>query len=151
MIQNTISEPLSPGDLKAMDAAVTALELQFAELARLCKERRCEHDARTDADAPPTPLLVPQSNLVAINAAVDALEAQFDKMVRLSDEGRRRLPKLDEKSETFCRETLTLLEHQRGRLPPDFDLDSALDKLRTYDAWRRVNARVRRLSALFGA
>ena len=47
--------------------------------------------------------------------------------------------------------TVTELERNRDQLPEDFDLDTALEKLRTYDALRPLNARLRRLSALLGA
>ena len=150
MIQNTISEPPSATDLEAMDAAVTALETQFVELIKWFNEERQRQNSSTNPDSDPLPMIVPAANLEALDAALSALEAQFDKTVRLSDAGRRRLPKLDEKSEAFCRETLSLLEHNRDQLPPDFDLDSALSKLRAYDAVRLINARLRRLSGGLG-
>ena len=151
MITDSFSAPISADDLKAIDAAVSALEQQLVELIKLGKERRRQQDAGTATKDETTPLSVPAANLEAMNAALGALEAQFDKTVRLSDEGRKRLLKLDEKSEAFCRATLAELERNRDQLPEDFDLDTALDKLRTFDALRPLTARLRRLSALLGA
>ena len=148
MTQNTISEPLSATDLEAMDAAVTALEMQFVELIKWFNEERQQHKSSANADSDPLPMSVPTATLDAMNTAIGALKAQFDKTVRLSDAGRRRLPTLDEKTEAFCRETLTLLEHNRDQLPPDFDLDSALSRLRAYDAVHLIKARLRRLSGV---
>ena len=150
MITDSFSAPISADDLKAIDAAVTALELQFVELIKLGKERRRQQDTGTPGEAEPAQMAVPAGTLEAMNAALGALEAQFDKRVRLSDEGRKRLLKLDEKSEAFCRATLADLARNRDQLPPDFDLDGALATLRALDAVRPLNARLRRLSALLG-
>ena len=150
MITDSFSAPISADDLKAIDTAVTALEQQLVALARLCKENRRQQDTGTPGEAEPAQMAVPASTLEAMNAAVAALEQRFDKMVRLTDEGRKRLLKLDEKSEAFCRATLAELERNRDQLPEDFDLDTALDKLRTFDALRPLNARLRRLSELLG-
>jgi hypothetical protein len=150
MIDNPLSTPLGAADLKAIDAAVTALERQLVEIAKLSKEKRDAPNSGTPAQDAVTPLAVPEPTLAAMNAALDALEAQFDKMVRFSDEGRSRLVRLDEKSEAFCRATLADLERNRDQLPPDFDLDGALGALRAYDAVRPLNVRLRRLSALLG-
>lgn len=151
MNQQTISETLSAADLQAMDAAVTMLELQFVGLLKHLGEQRRLRASNADADAEPPPLSVPDATMDALNAALDTLEAQFDKTVRLSDEGRRRLPKLDAKSEAFCRETLALLAHNRDRLPPDFDIDAALEQLRAYDTVRQIKARLGRLGRIFSA
>ena len=150
MMQKTIAVPPSADELKAIDAAVTTLEQQLVELFKQCREHRQQPDTGTPGQTEPTAPDVPVASLDALNATIDALNTHFDKIVRLSDEGRRQLPTLDEKSEAFCRETLNLLDRNRDQLPPDFDLDSALDKMRTRDALRPLTARLRRLSAIVG-
>lgn len=150
MIDDSFSSPLGTADLKAIDAAITALERRLVEIAKLCKEKRDAQDSGTPTQTAATAPVVPDATLAAMHAALDALEAQFDRMVRFSDEGRRRLATLDEKSEAFCRATLAELARNRDQLPPDFDLDGALATLRALDAVRPLNARLRRLSAILG-
>lgn len=83
--------------------------------------------------------------LAAINAAIDTLETHFAGLIELSVADRRKLVKMGDKSEAFCRQTLIVLDQNRHMVPPSLDLARAESDLRTLDLVRPIFARLRRL------
>lgn len=88
------------------------------------------------------------SDLEAVSAAVDTHESRLSGLYSLSSNARGRLPRLDDKTEAFCREPLAELSWNRRSLPPEVDVDGALSALHTLDALRPIKAWLRRLAAL---
>ena len=84
-------------------------------------------------------------NLPKFDAALDAIEGLMDVFVSLTPEQMRKLTKIGEKSETFCRQTVAILDQNRQALPPGFDLDELKRDLAAYDALR---PRLNRLKSL---
>lgn len=81
----------------------------------------------------------------AIDAALTELETQFASLVGLSADKRRKLMKMGDKSEGFCRLTLSLLEQNPQVVTPGLGL-SAIQ--RTFDAFDWLRPRVQRLQRL---
>ena len=90
-------------------------------------------------------LSVSAEQLAAISAAIDTLETQLAGLIELSVDDRRKLVKMGDKSEAFCRQTLIVLDQNRQMIPPSLDLARAEDDLRTLDQLRPVFARLRQL------
>lgn len=84
-------------------------------------------------------------DLPKFDAALDAIEGLMDVFVSLTPEQMRKLTKIGEKSETFCRQTVAILDQNRQALPPGFDLDELKRDLAAYDALR---PRLNRLKSL---
>ena len=84
-------------------------------------------------------------DLPKFDAALDAIEGLMDVFVSLTPEQMRKLTKIGEKSETFCRQTVAILDQNRQALPPGFDLDELKRDLAAYDALR---PRLNRLQSL---
>ncbi len=85
-------------------------------------------------------------DLDAIDAALSALEARLAGLVALQPEDRRGLTKMGDKSEAFCRQTLTVLQQNPQVIPPSFDLVEARADLAAVDVLRPRLARLRRLT-----
>lgn len=85
-------------------------------------------------------------DLDAIDAALSALEARLTALVALQPEERRGLTKMGDKSEAFCRQTLTVLAQNPQVIPPSFDLVEARADLAAVDVLRPRLARLRRLT-----
>ena len=85
-------------------------------------------------------------DLVAIDAALTQLEQRFAKLIALDSKERRRLFKMGNKTEKFCRETLNVLDKNRQLAPPAMDLNGALGALRTIDALRPRSKQILRLA-----
>lgn len=81
-------------------------------------------------------------DISAMMAAVDTLEEKFSNMIDLSVSDRRRLAKMGDRSEAFCRQTLILLDQNRQIIPPGMDLDKAEEDLRLFDVLRPIFARL---------
>jgi len=81
----------------------------------------------------------------AIDEALAVLEQKLAPLIGLTPDERRGLVKMGEKSETFCRETLTVLAQNTQFLPPSFDLAEARNDLASLDEIRPWGARLRRL------
>ena len=84
-------------------------------------------------------------DLPKFDGALDAIEGLMDVFVSLTPEQMRKLTKIGEKSETFCRQTVAILDQNRQALPPGFDLDELKRDLAAYDALR---PRLNRLKSL---
>jgi hypothetical protein len=91
-------------------------------------------------------LVLSQDQLVAVDQALAAIESQLSGLVALTSDQRRSLTKMGEKSETFCRQTLSLLDQNRQVVPPSVELDGVLSDLVTLDQLRPRLQRLQRLS-----
>ncbi|HEY6943245.1 hypothetical protein [Dokdonella sp.] len=72
----------------------------------------------------------------AIDAALNELEAQFAALVAMPAGERRRLMKMGDKSEAFCRQTLSLLDQNRQLVPQSMGLAGVQQSLDALD-WMR--------------
>lgn len=84
--------------------------------------------------------------LAAIDTALDALEAQLDGLIDLDADQRRALPKMGDKSETFCRQTLNLMALNPQLVPPGLGLAQAERHLALIDVLRSRTHRLQRLT-----
>ena len=85
-------------------------------------------------------------DLAAIDAALTQLEQRFARLVALDAKERRRLYKMGNKTEKFCREALTVLDKNRQLASPAMDLNGALSALRTIDELRPRTKQILRLA-----
>ena len=85
--------------------------------------------------------------LTAVDAALDALEANLSAMVSLTPQQRRSVPRMGDKSESFCRQTLSLLGQNLQVVNPSLGLPEAQADLAALDALR---PRLQRLPAQRG-
>lgn len=85
-------------------------------------------------------------DLAAIDAALTQLEQRFARLVALDAKERRRLYKMGNKTEKFCREALTVLDKIRQLASPAMDLNGALTALRTIDELRPRTKQILRLA-----
>ncbi len=85
-------------------------------------------------------------DLAAIDAALVQLEQRFARLVALDARQRRRLYKMGNKTEKFCRETLNVLDKNRQLAPPAMDLNGAISALRTIDELRPRSKQILRLA-----
>lgn len=82
----------------------------------------------------------------AVDTALDSLEGALAPMlVPLDAISRRRLVKMGDASEAFCRKSRDAMGKNRGLLPPSLDVDEMGRDLDTHDA---LNARLVRLVQL---
>ena len=87
-----------------------------------------------------------EEDLAAIDAALTQLEQRFARLVALDAKERRRLYKMGNKTEKFCREALNVLDKNRQLAPPAMDLNGALTALRTIDELRPRTKQILRLA-----
>lgn len=87
-----------------------------------------------------------EEDLAAIDAALTQLEQRFARLVALDAKERRRLYKMGNKTEKFCREALTVLDKNRQLASPAMDLNGALTALRTIDELRPRTKQILRLA-----
>ena len=87
-----------------------------------------------------------EEDLAAIDAALTQLEQRFVKLIALDSKQRRRLFKMGNKTEKFCREALTVLDKNRQLASPAMDLNGALAALRTIDELRPRTRQILRLA-----
>ena len=91
-------------------------------------------------------LSISPEKLATISDLLTRLEEELAGLIELSVEERRTLTKMGDKSEAFCRQTLIVLDQNRQIIPPEIDLDDALNDQRTLDALRPIFERLRRLT-----
>ena len=82
--------------------------------------------------------------VAAIDQALATLEAHLGRLPILDGETVRRLVKMGDKTEAFCRQAAVVLEDNPRLVPPDFSV-AALRQLLRRAAQRRPPARDRRL------
>ena len=87
-----------------------------------------------------------EEDLAAIDAALAQLEQRFARLIALDTKDRRRLYKMGNKTEKFCREALTVLDKNRQLASPAMDLNGALSALRTIDELRPRAKQILRLA-----
>jgi hypothetical protein len=90
-------------------------------------------------------LQLSDAKLAVIDQALDALEATLAELMSLSADQRRSLSKMGDKSEAFCRQTLTVLAQNPQVVPPSLDLAEARRDLGALDDLRGRSARLRQL------
>lgn len=83
--------------------------------------------------------------LPQFDAALDTIDRILKTFVSLDAEQVRRLTKLGDKTESFCRQTVAILDQNRQALPPGFDLEELKRDLIAFDLLRQ---RLNRLEAL---
>ena len=86
-----------------------------------------------------------EAELAAIDAALSTLEDQLGGLIDLDAEQRRSLPKMGDKSEAFCRQTINLLAQNPQLVPPGLGLDEARRDLAHLDVLRSRTNRLRQL------
>ncbi len=91
-------------------------------------------------------LALSADDLEAVDGALAVLEARLTGLVALQREDRRGLIKMGDKSEAFCRQTLTILGQNPQVIPPSFDLAEAQADLLAVDVLRPRLARLQRLT-----
>ena len=84
--------------------------------------------------------------LAQAEQAVTALEQALAGLVSLSIGERRRLPKMGQKSEVFCRQTLRVLAQNPQVVPPGLDLAEAQADLLALDQLAPLLDRLQRLA-----
>jgi len=91
-------------------------------------------------------LALNDAELAAIDAALATLEEHLGALIDLDAEQRRSLPKMGDKSEAFCRQTLNLLALNPQFVPPGLGLDQAERDLAALDVLRSRTHRLQRLT-----
>ena len=91
-------------------------------------------------------LVLSNEQLAQAEQAVTALEQALAGLVSLSIGERRRLPKMGQKSEVFCRQTLRVLEQNPQVVPPGLDLAEAQADLLALDQLAPLLDRLQRLA-----
>ena len=85
------------------------------------------------------------SDVTAMDAALATLEKLFANFIELTPDERQKLPKMGDRSEAFCRQTLMVLEQNQGTVPPGFDFSEMKRDLAT---WNTLQPRLLRLREL---
>ncbi len=86
------------------------------------------------------------AQLADIDNALSALESGLQQLIALTVDQRRGLTRMGPKSETFCRQTLTVLTQNPQVIPPSIDLAEAQADLAALDRLRPRLARLQRLA-----
>lgn len=84
--------------------------------------------------------------LAAVDAALTALENNLSEMVALTADQRRTMRRMGNKSEAFCRQTLSLLEQNPQIVNPNLGLEGVIADLACLDVLRPRLQRLTRLS-----
>lgn len=90
-------------------------------------------------------LVLTEAQLGAVDQALAEIESQLSGLVALTMDQRKSLTKMGEKSETFCRQTLSLLDQNRQVVPPSIGLEDAMSDMLTLDQLRPRLQRLLRL------
>lgn len=95
-------------------------------------------------------LTLTDAQLAAMDQALSDLEAQLVDLVALTAAERRKLTRMGDKSEAFCRQTLSVLAQNPQVVPPSLKLDDSLADLVALDALRPRLQRMQRLAERAG-
>ena len=90
-------------------------------------------------------LTISDIDYAEIDTALSTLEAKWAGLIDLSTDERRSLSKMGDKSEAFCRQTLTVLTQNPQLVPASLDLAEAERDLVALDALRSRTNRLRQL------
>jgi hypothetical protein len=86
------------------------------------------------------------ADLEALDGALATIQAVLGHGVALTTQQRRDLTKMGDKSEAFCRQTLTLLANNPQVIPPNLGLAEALADLAALDGLRPRLEKLRQLA-----
>jgi len=86
------------------------------------------------------------AQLAASLQALTDLETQLSGLVAMSSEQRRKLARMGDKSEVFCRQTLAVLQQNPQVVPPSLKLAEAQADLAALDRLRPLLLRLQRLA-----
>lgn len=92
-------------------------------------------------------LTLSDNALAEVDTALDTLEKHFGNFINLSPEERRNLLKMGDKTEAFCRQTLTVAAQNTQSIPPNLDFAEAQADLANLD---KLRPRLHRLRDLLG-
>ena len=90
-------------------------------------------------------LALTNEQIVAALAAITQVEASLPGLISLEPEDRKGLVFMGPRSETFCRQTVRVLDQNRQIVPPSLDLAGAQADLAAIDQLRPVLERLQRL------
>ncbi|QOW22737.1 hypothetical protein [Novilysobacter avium] len=91
-------------------------------------------------------LTLSDAQLDAVDQALTELETQLVALVAMNAAQRRKLARMGDKSETFCRQTLNVLSQNPQVVPPSLKLAEALEDLAALDRLRPRMQRLQRLA-----
>jgi hypothetical protein len=91
-------------------------------------------------------LTLSEAQLAAVDNALFELETQLSGLIAMSVQQRRKLMRMGDKSESFCRQTLSVLAQNPQVVPPSLPLAAAQADLATLDALRPRLQRLQRLA-----
>ena len=91
-------------------------------------------------------LQLSQEQLTQADQALSTLEQILSGLISLPAEDRRRLTKMGQKSEVFCRQALSVLVGNPQIVPPSLDIAEASQDLKALDQLRPLLQRLARLS-----
>ena len=91
-------------------------------------------------------LTLTDEQLQVVDQALGLIEGQMTGLIALNKSQRRTLIKMGEKSEVFCRQTLSLLDQNPQVVPPSMPLADAQADMVALDRLRPRMQRLRRLS-----
>lgn len=91
-------------------------------------------------------LSLTDAQLMAVDQALSDLEAQLVDLVALTVPQRRKLSRMGDKSEAFCRQALSALAQNPQVVPPSLKLRESLGDLAALDALRPRLQRLQRLA-----
>lgn len=81
-------------------------------------------------------LSLSQQDIAELDSAIDTLRRVFSPMIAFPPGRRRELFKMGDKSEAFCRQTLTLLASNPQIVPPNLNIAEAMADLASLDMLR---------------
>ena len=84
-------------------------------------------------------------DVAALDTALASIEKLFANFIELTPEQRQKLPKMGDRSEAFCRQTVMVLDQNKQLIPPTFDLAESQGDMLAFDTLR---PRIQRLRAL---
>src|SRR5690606_22412159 len=91
-------------------------------------------------------LTLSDAQLDAVDQALTELETQLVALVAMNSGQRRKLARMGDKSEKFCRQTLNVLSQNPQVVPPSVKLAEALEDLAALDRLRPRMQRLQRLA-----
>ena len=87
-----------------------------------------------------------ERELTAAEAALTELETQLSALIALDVNARRKLMRMGDKSETFCRQTISVLRQNPQVVPPSVNVAEAQSDLAALDQLRPLLQRLLRLA-----
>ena len=93
-----------------------------------------------------TDLVLSEAQLASVDNALFDLETQLAGLVAMTSSQRRKLTRMGDKSEAFCRQALSVLAQNPQVVPPSLNLAGAQSDLTTLDQLRPRLQRLQRLA-----